>query len=54
MIMKQTMIKSFSVIENRLVHQQVSTIKNLDEAVDTILSGLILFLIEGEDIWFSG
>ncbi len=39
----------FSVIENRLVHQQVSKIKNLDEAVDTILSGLILFLVEGEE-----
>ncbi|MEH7222830.1 spore germination protein [Bacillus sp. JJ1566] len=40
---------AFQIIENRLVHQQVSTIKNLDEAVDTILSGLILFLVEGED-----
>ncbi|WP_327078409.1 spore germination protein [Bacillus sinesaloumensis] len=41
--------QAFRIIENRLVHQQVSTIKNLDEAVDTILSGLILFLVEGED-----
>ncbi|MFS0822883.1 spore germination protein [Bacillus sp. 1P02SD] len=41
--------RAFNIIENRLVHQQVSTIKNLDEAVDTILSGLILFLVEGED-----
>lgn len=41
--------KAFQIIENRLVHQQVSTIKNLDEAVDNILSGLILFLVEGED-----
>ncbi|MEH7381793.1 spore germination protein [Bacillus sp. JJ1533] len=41
--------QAIEIIENRLVHQQVSTIKNLDEAVDTILSGLILFLIEGED-----
>ncbi|WP_010284367.1 spore germination protein [Bacillus timonensis] len=41
--------QAFQIIENRLIHQQVSTIKNLDEAVDTILSGLILFLVEGED-----
>ncbi|MCC3358254.1 spore germination protein [Bacillus sp. REN16] len=39
----------YNIIENRLVHQQVSTIKNLDEAVDNILSGLVLFLVEGED-----
>ncbi|MEH7387731.1 spore germination protein [Bacillus sp. JJ1521] len=41
--------QTFEIIENRIVHQQVSTIKNLDEAVDNILSGLILFLVEGED-----
>ena len=41
--------QAFQVIENRLVHQQVSTIKNLDEGVDQLLSGLILILVEGED-----
>lgn len=37
------------IIENRLVHQQVTTIKNLDEVVDNLLSGLIIITIEGED-----
>ncbi|MCA1030594.1 spore germination protein [Bacillus timonensis] len=37
------------IIENRLVHQQVATIKNMDEAVDQLLSGLIVVMIEGED-----
>jgi stage V sporulation protein AF len=36
------------IIENRLVHQQVSPVENLDEAVDKLLSGLIVILIEGE------
>lgn len=36
------------IIENRLVHQQVSKFKILDEAVDNLLSGLILVFIEGE------
>ncbi|MBA2873313.1 spore germination protein [Thermaerobacillus caldiproteolyticus] len=36
------------IIENRLVHQQVSPVENLDEAVDKLLSGLIIILIEGE------
>ena len=37
------------VIEDHLVHQQVSSIGNLDEAVDQLLSGLIVIMVEGED-----
>lgn len=40
------------IIENRLVHQQVSPVENLDEAVDKLLSGLIIILIEGETSGF--
>ncbi|MFD1039230.1 spore germination protein [Virgibacillus byunsanensis] len=36
------------VIENRLVHQQVDPIDSLDEAVDQMLSGLIVVFINGE------
>jgi len=46
---EQMLTQAKSVIDNRLVHQQVQPIKNLDEAVDNLLSGLILILIEGED-----
>jgi stage V sporulation protein AF len=37
------------VIENRINHQQVEIVKNLDEVVDKVLSGLVVFLIEGEE-----
>ncbi|MGY0691824.1 spore germination protein [Virgibacillus sp. FSP13] len=37
------------IIENRLVHQQVERIKSLDEAVDQILSGLVVIFVDGED-----
>jgi stage V sporulation protein AF len=40
------------IIENRLVHQQVTPVENLDEAVDQLLSGLIVILIEGESAGF--
>ena len=40
------------IIHNRLVHQQVEDIENLDEAVDQVLSGLIVVLIEGESAGF--
>ncbi|BDG31498.1 stage V sporulation protein AF [Parageobacillus thermoglucosidasius] len=40
------------IIENRLVHQQVSLVQHLDEAVDRLLSGLIVIFIEGESIAF--
>ena len=37
------------VIENRLVHQQVTKVKTMDEAVDQLLSGLIVIFIDGVD-----
>ncbi|MBE4910356.1 spore germination protein [Bacillus luteolus] len=40
---------ALSLIENKLAHQSVSKVKNLDETVDKLLSGVIVFLIEGED-----
>ncbi|MFC3038975.1 spore germination protein [Virgibacillus xinjiangensis] len=36
------------IIENRLIHQQVEKIETMDEAVDQILSGLIVLFINGE------
>jgi stage V sporulation protein AF len=37
------------VIEGRINHQQVDKVKNLDEVTDKLLSGLVVFLIEGEN-----
>ncbi len=37
------------ILQNRINHQQVTKVKNLDEVVDQVLSGLVVFLIEGED-----
>lgn len=39
----------FDIIKNRLVHQSVANIHTLDELVDQVLAGLIVFLIEGEE-----
>ncbi|WP_339217965.1 spore germination protein [Ornithinibacillus sp. FSL M8-0202] len=40
--------KIAEIIKNRLLHQQVSEIKTMDEVVDQVLSGLIVVLINGE------
>src|SRR5699024_9903743 len=40
--------KLAEIIKNRLVHEQVSEIHSLDEAIDQILSGLIVLFIYGE------
>src|SRR5699024_6553727 len=40
--------KLAEIIKNRLVHEQVSEIHSLDEAIDQILSGLIVLFIDGE------
>ena len=48
---KQT-AKAKEIIENRLVHQQVNPVKNLDDAVDQLLSGLLIILIEGSESGF--
>jgi len=42
-------IKFKEILENRIVNQSVSKVKSLDDAVDQLLSGLILFFIEGID-----
>jgi len=39
----------FQLIHNRLVHQQVSVVDNIDDACTEILSGLIAIFIDGED-----
>ncbi len=40
------------IIYNRLVHQQVQEIEYMDEAVDQLLSGLIVVYIDGVDTCF--
>ncbi|NNV05681.1 spore germination protein [Geobacillus sp. C56-T2] len=45
--------QAWKIIENRLVHQQVSPVMSLDEAVDKLLSGLIIVLVEGESTGFA-
>ncbi len=42
-------VKFKEILENRIVNQSVEKIKTLDEVVDQLLSGLIIFLIEGSD-----
>lgn len=37
------------IIENRLVHQQVTRAKTMDEITDQLLSGLIVIFIDGEE-----
>ncbi|MFD1738802.1 spore germination protein [Bacillus salitolerans] len=39
---------AFEIIENRVNHQSVETVKNLDEVVDKVMAGLIIFFVEGE------
>lgn len=46
-------VKLPEIIENRLVHQQVNPVKSLDEAVDFLLTGLILLFIDGETKAFA-
>lgn len=38
----------FKLVENRLLHQSITPLKSLDEVVDQLLAGIIIFLIEGE------
>lgn len=49
---EQESFKIKEIIENRLIHQQVSTVKTLDEAVDQLLSGLIVIIVEGCEFGF--
>lgn len=45
--------KIAEIIKNRLLHQQVSDIKTMDEVVDQVLSGLIVVLINGERMGYA-
>ncbi len=36
------------LLENRLIHQQVSKVKTMDEVMLQVLSGLIVIFVEGE------
>ncbi|ALC81471.1 MULTISPECIES: spore germination protein [Bacillus] len=40
------------IIENRLLNQQVSKVKTLDESVDQVLSGLVAVIVEGTEFAF--
>lgn len=40
--------KVMEIIENRLVHQQVEKVETMDEAVDQMLSGLLIIFVDGE------
>ncbi|MBM7598308.1 stage V sporulation protein AF [Virgibacillus halotolerans] len=40
--------KVYEIVENRLVNESVEVIKTMDEAVDQMLSGLIVIFIDGE------
>lgn len=45
--------KLTAILSNRLVHQQVVELKTLDEAVDELLSGLVIIFEDGYDRAFS-
>ncbi|MFC3882784.1 spore germination protein [Bacillus songklensis] len=45
--------KAKQIIENRLIHQQVKPIQYLEDALTTILSGLIVVLIDGEETGYE-
>jgi len=40
------------IIHNRLVHEQVEIVETMDEAVDQLLSGLIVIFLDGESMAF--
>ncbi|WP_240468650.1 spore germination protein [Gracilibacillus sp. YIM 98692] len=42
----------YSVVDNRIVHQQVEKSKTYDEAIDQMLSGLLVIFIDGEEECF--
>ncbi|WP_459499629.1 spore germination protein [Bacillus sp. C1] len=41
------------ILENRLIHQQVSKVKTMDEVMVQVLSGLIIIFVEGETEAFA-
>lgn len=40
--------EAMTIIENRLIHQQVSRIKTMDDVMVQVLSGLIIVFVDGE------
>ncbi|MGN8647119.1 spore germination protein [Gracilibacillus sp. HCP3S3_G5_1] len=42
----------YDVINNRIVHQQVEKAKTMDEAVDQMLSGLLVIFVDGKEECF--
>ncbi|WP_163582750.1 spore germination protein [Gracilibacillus saliphilus] len=42
----------YEVLNNRIVHQQVEKAKTMDEAVDQMLSGLLVIFVDGQDECF--
>lgn len=44
--------KLFEIVENRLANLSVAPVKTMDEAVDQMLSGLIVVFVDGEKIGF--
>ncbi|MDY0408357.1 spore germination protein [Virgibacillus soli] len=44
--------KVSSIIENRLIHEQVDKVKTMDEAVDQMLAGLIPIFVDGQEYAF--
>ncbi|MFX3625588.1 MAG: spore germination protein [Ectobacillus sp.] len=50
---EQTGKDTMAIIENRLIHQQVSRINTMDEVIRQALSGLIVIFVDGEDEAFT-
>jgi stage V sporulation protein AF len=40
--------KLYEIVQNRIPHQSVTPVKTVEEMVDEVLSGLIAFVVEGE------
>ncbi|MCP3738669.1 spore germination protein [Rossellomorea sp. BNER] len=39
----------YDIIRNRIVHQSVEPVETVEDVIDEVLSGLIAFVVEGED-----
>ncbi len=37
------------IVENRLIHQSVTPIKTMEEAIDGLLNGIVVYFVEGSD-----
>ncbi|WJE51531.1 spore germination protein [Bacillus cereus] len=45
---RDTQENTVKLLENRLIHQQVSKVKTMDEVMVQVLSGLVVIFVEGE------